>query len=64
MIVEWGLKQAQRDNVPAFLEASRAGAPLYEKLGFRRVGETVVHLQDYEIQDPIVLARMAANVDN
>lgn len=35
--VQWGLDQCQRLGIPAFLEASEEGAPVYERLGFELV---------------------------
>lgn len=36
-LVEWGLQQARREQVPVGLEASLKGVGLYQRLGFRRV---------------------------
>jgi predicted N-acetyltransferase YhbS len=38
-LVQWGLQQAQHENVPVGLEASLKGFGLYEKLGFRTVNK-------------------------
>jgi hypothetical protein len=35
MLLEWGTKQADRARLPAFLESSPMGKPLYERMGFR-----------------------------
>ncbi|KAG9196647.1 hypothetical protein G6011_01768 [Alternaria panax] len=35
MLLEWGTKQADRARLPAFLESSPMGRPLYEKMGFQ-----------------------------
>ncbi|USW57751.1 Putative GNAT domain, acyl-CoA N-acyltransferase [Septoria linicola] len=37
MCVQWGLDQCKKLGIPAVLEASDAGAPLYKKLGFVEV---------------------------
>ena len=63
MLVKWGLDQAKKDNVPAFLEAGQNAAPLYEKCGFQRVGETALNLEEYGFEDPKILSRMAANLN-
>ena len=63
MLVRWGVEQAKKDNVPAFLEAAPTRAPLYEKCGFRRVGELALHLQEYGYSEPVVLTRMVANMN-
>lgn len=41
-IVKWGLGQGDQLGIPVYLEASKAGRPLYEKLGFRALGEIIV----------------------
>jgi GNAT superfamily N-acetyltransferase len=42
LLVEWGLAKAAEEGVPAYIEGSPAGTPLYEKCGFRIVDETPV----------------------
>jgi GNAT superfamily N-acetyltransferase len=34
MLVQWGCDLADREGVAAYVDASKAGAPLYEKFGF------------------------------
>jgi hypothetical protein len=34
MLVKWGCDLADVDGVGAYVDASKAGAPLYQKLGF------------------------------
>lgn len=41
MLLQWGIEQARRDGIPALLEASASGKPVYERSGFRQVGELV-----------------------
>jgi len=41
LLIDWGVKKAREDGVPAYLEASVTGKPVYEKAGFREVGEHV-----------------------
>ena len=38
-LIRWGLAKATRHNVPAYLEAGVAGRPIYERFGFKQVGE-------------------------
>ncbi|EOD45784.1 putative gnat family protein [Neofusicoccum parvum UCRNP2] len=38
-LVRWGIEQAEKDCVPAYLEATPHGAFLYKKLGFEPVDE-------------------------
>jgi GNAT superfamily N-acetyltransferase len=37
MCVQWGVDRCRELGIPAYLEASEEGAPVYEKLGFERV---------------------------
>ncbi|KAF2717253.1 hypothetical protein K431DRAFT_196001, partial [Polychaeton citri CBS 116435] len=41
MLIDWGVNKAKQDRVPAYLEASSAGKPVYERCGFEQVGETI-----------------------
>lgn len=34
MLVAWGCEQADKDRVPAYVDASRDGHPLYARYGF------------------------------
>ena len=63
MLVRWGLGRAIKDGVPAYIEASVAGMPVYEKCGFTQVGTFSLDLGDFGIPEPVLLAKMAANVD-
>ncbi len=37
MLVRWGVEEAKRLGLPAYLESSEAGHYLYQKCGFRDV---------------------------
>ena len=39
MLIDWGVEQAQKAGVPAYLEASVTGKPLYLRRGFEKDGE-------------------------
>lgn len=39
LLVEWGVRQADTEGLPAFLNSSPVGKALYERFGFRTVGE-------------------------
>jgi hypothetical protein len=41
MLIKWGIEQSEREGTPAYLEAGVQGKPIYEKYGFRQVGEGV-----------------------
>ncbi|KAJ5611267.1 hypothetical protein N7510_007986 [Penicillium lagena] len=60
MLIRWGIEQAERDGVPAYLEAGVMGRPVYEKLGFKQVGELLeVDLRRHGIQSTFVMCKMA-----
>lgn len=42
MLLEWGIAESKRLGLPAYLEASEEGFPLYEKHGWRVVDTLVV----------------------
>lgn len=44
MLVKWGVDKAKEMGLPAYLEASTAGKPLYEKHGFETIGECIFDL--------------------
>jgi ribosomal protein S18 acetylase RimI-like enzyme len=37
-LVQWGLDRCEEEGIPAVLESSIPGKPLYEKMGFREIG--------------------------
>jgi GNAT superfamily N-acetyltransferase len=39
VLIRWGVAQAAEENAPAYLEAGAAARPIYEKFGFRQVGD-------------------------
>ncbi|KAF1957108.1 hypothetical protein CC80DRAFT_525259 [Byssothecium circinans] len=43
LLTEYGLRVAEQADLPAYLESSMKGEGLYEKLGFRRLQEKIVH---------------------
>ena len=42
MIVRWGCEKADALGLPAFLEATTAGHPIYLKEGFEKVDEVII----------------------
>jgi GNAT superfamily N-acetyltransferase len=60
LLISWGVQRAREDGVPAFLEASTAGKPVYEKAGFRQVGDSVPwDMRPYGIDVVFDIAKMA-----
>jgi len=47
MILEWGLEQARKAGVPAYLEAAPEAKGLYEKFGFVEAGRQGVDCSGY-----------------
>ncbi|OAX78674.1 hypothetical protein ACJ72_07018, partial [Emergomyces africanus] len=48
-LLKWGIEKAERDRARIFLEATPAGLPLYERLGWRVVDTMHVKLGDFGI---------------
>ncbi|KPM34500.1 hypothetical protein AK830_g12070 [Neonectria ditissima] len=59
LLLEWGLKEAERLGFPAFLEASEQARPLYEKWGFKEVDKLTVDFSPWggppKIEVPLML---------
>jgi hypothetical protein len=47
MLIKWGCEIADISGVPAFLEASPTGLPLYEKAGFKEVDRFDLILEQF-----------------
>ena len=47
MLLKWGTDQADRAQLPSYLEASEAGKPLYTRWGFEAVKEVIFDLTKY-----------------
>jgi GNAT superfamily N-acetyltransferase len=45
--IKWGCDIAQKHGVPAYLEATAAGLPVYRKAGFEEVGTFEMDLEKY-----------------
>ncbi|KAF1852056.1 uncharacterized protein K460DRAFT_46013 [Cucurbitaria berberidis CBS 394.84] len=41
MLIKWGMEQAERDGVPAYLEAGVMGMPVYKRYGFVQMGDVL-----------------------
>ena len=60
LLVQWGVERAERTGQPACLEAGVMGRPIYEKMGFRQVGELMeLDLGSYGVEGSFVMAKMA-----
>ena len=60
LLIQWGIEQAERKGVPAYLEAGVMGKPIYEKIGFRQVGELMeLDLRPFGVETTFVMAKMA-----
>ncbi|KAK4554684.1 hypothetical protein LTR86_008186 [Recurvomyces mirabilis] len=47
-LVQWGLKICDEAALPGYITASPAGAELYARLGFQRVGDVVNKARDFK----------------
>lgn len=47
LLLRWGTERSDQAQLPAFLEASEEGLPLYEKLGFKAVEKRTFDLSKY-----------------
>jgi len=46
-LVQWGLDRSIEGKLPVYLEASTAGFPLYQKLGFSKIDTMIVEAEDW-----------------
>jgi hypothetical protein len=47
MLIKWGSDIAQEHGVPAYLEATPAGLPVYKKSGFQELDKFEFDLEKY-----------------
>lgn len=59
MLINWGVERAKEEGCPAYLEAAVLAKPLYEKFGFREVGEQRLDLRKHGVDMDFVIAQMA-----
>ena len=64
MLIKWGCDIAQEHGVPAFLEATTAGLPVYQKSGFREVGKFEFDLEKYGGIGSKINVQMAKHPEN
>lgn len=59
LLIRWGIEQAEREGVPAYLEAGVVGRSIYERYGFRQVGELLeVDLSEEGGEGVFVMCKM------
>ncbi|KAJ4363918.1 hypothetical protein N0V83_009371 [Neocucurbitaria cava] len=60
LLIRWGIEQAEKDGVPAYLEAGVMGRPIYERYGFVQVGDLLdVDLKEFGINAVFSMCKMA-----
>jgi GNAT superfamily N-acetyltransferase len=55
MCVQWGIDKCEELGIPAYLEASDLGVPVYTKLGFKTVEEVEYTWEDTKDKCPIMI---------
>ena len=50
ILIAWGVGKADSAHLPAFLEASPMGKPLYARMGFNQIHEEVIDLAKYGLE--------------
>ena len=60
LLIRWGIDQAEKDSVPAYLEAGIMGRPIYERYGFVQVGDLLqVDLKNFGVDMIFTMCKMA-----
>jgi predicted GNAT family N-acyltransferase len=60
LLIRWGIEQAEKDWVPAYLEAGVMGRPIYERYGFVQMGDLLeVDLKDFGFDTIFTMCKMA-----
>ncbi|CAO2652742.1 Nn.00g021530.m01.CDS01 [Neocucurbitaria sp. VM-36] len=60
MLIRWGIEQAEKDQVPAYLEAGVMGKPAYERYGFVQIGDLLeVDLKEFGVDTVFTMCKMA-----
>lgn len=59
MLIDWGIEKARAGGVPAYLEAGVMGKPIYEKRGFKEMGDPMLlDLRPYGVEMDFAMAKM------
>lgn len=53
--VEWGMERCREMGIPAYLEASKEGAPVYERLGFEIVDQVCQEIDGKKVEFPAMM---------
>jgi GNAT superfamily N-acetyltransferase len=60
LLIRWGIEQAEKDRVPAYLEAGVMGRPIYERYGFVQMGDLLeVDLKDFGFDTIFTMCKVA-----
>ncbi|KAF1953541.1 hypothetical protein CC80DRAFT_141057 [Byssothecium circinans] len=60
LLVRWGIEQAEKDGVPAYLEAGVMGRPVYERYGFVQVGDPLeIDCKGFGVDTVLLACKMA-----
>lgn len=47
LLLQWGINEADRLGLDAYLEATAEGTPVYEKQGFKEIGSFTINAMDF-----------------
>ncbi|KAM0299461.1 hypothetical protein ACHAPM_007503 [Fusarium culmorum] len=61
-LAQWGIDRADEERVPAVLVSSNSGRPLYEKLGFKEIGQATFDKEGNA--QPVMLRPVDNKADN
>lgn len=60
LLIRWGVEQAEKDQVPAYLEAGVMGRPIYKRYGFVQIGDLLeVDLKEFDVNTVFKMCKMA-----
>lgn len=59
LLVKWGIEQAEKGGIPAYLEAGVMGTPVYKRYNFEPVGDLLdVDLKEHGLDMVFVMCKM------
>jgi GNAT superfamily N-acetyltransferase len=59
LLIKWGIEQAEKDQIPAYLEAGVMGRPIYERYGFVQIGDLLkVGLKEFGVDMSFTMCKM------